>query len=1057
MNQFDDKAFEFCGRIANTAEFVSRMERSFLPAQDAGEIGWNYFSSMVRCLERLENCTTDEQRLTYITENWLLRKWFAVMLCIMAYGNSDGYRLESRQYAAQQHPFLRGWMAAIGQTEELGVYSLENGEDRTLIGCCSEVYYILPAMEIQRTGAEWEKLYDKLLTAPQIRIALSTGIPKAIAVRLLYSANRLEGSAVFRFLRNLITECIAPDIAATYRENMPCRRVGNMDLFCTTGSVMPEAALADDIYLTLTHGKYRAFYPFSPEFADAVDMGSASVDRISLRVLLSDAKKPAHGAVVRGTFRGQVRFVDPNTGDCSVVPYLFHENKCYDVTHLHFADMAGTFCMYPDLPVEYEDRCSKYVFFSNLNSTVTGRNEEAVPAFSDHAFISSSTGDKLCVFASNRQLHVIPVKSSISDAHAGYVLNLRRCNKTPLPPLLPDFEAVQQIDVSHEPANPGGRMYVYIDFGSSSSVIGYKCGDAGAFQTKSIMGNTSPVREILGQFDRRSYYGYLNFPSFYDHVDVVSSTILKFSDDDEKGMPFPYQYGIVPFVQHLSYFESIGMEVHTSHKESLTRSDIRPQTKAILMNLCFAALCRAVDENCREAVLLPSIPNVSYEENYKNLLDKILEEIRRTIFPDLKTIHLLGCRDSYLLYESIAVSNSSNCLGDRTLTVNVDIGDLTMDLSAVYNDFRNGVQTKTVCGYSSLKYAGKQLLKRSVRDMLLQIGAKAGEKNSVAEMRAFLTGENGRKAVLVPKHGEDLEDYRVLVELLCRKFKPSRLCGGLPADHSWESIFTEMLGKCEVAPDDCDEQLKADLLLRYAVILPVIRHFIETSVKNCELEQIPAITICFYGGGSKGVQLLDRLTGDFLLKMSAYFREFFSTCSISIPEDAAKTQLLSGLEKPEVFEENDGRINVKLASFKSNSDWSRINPKEINYIRSRMRAQALPFSGEDPPEENLRKRHDPKFFLSAEDGFTGWKQYVQEAISAFTDGEIAELLKHTIDLVENDPKIVSAINASLDSGGSDSAFIMAADSDIYPEMIESVAYLMETGRVMLAITKSNRS
>ncbi len=1057
MNEFDDKAFEFCGKIANTAEFVSWMERNFLPAQDSGEIGWNYFSSMVRCLEHMEGCASDEQRLTYITENSLLRKWFVVMLCIMAYGNADGYCLKFKQYDAEQHPFLRGWMAAIGQTGKLGVYSLEKGEEHTVIGCCSEKFYILPAVEIQRTGAAWEELYDKLLTAPQIRTALRTGISKVIAVRLLYSAKSLEGSAVFRFLRNLITDCIAPDIAATYRENTPCQHIGNMDLFCTTGSVMPEAALADDIYLTLTHGKYRAFYPFSPEFANAVDIATASVDKISLRVLLSDAEKPAHGAVVSGTFRGQVQFNDPNTGDVSVVPYLFHENKRYDQSHLHFADTAGTFCMYPDLPVEYEDRCSKYVFFSNLNSTVTGRSEEAVPAFSDRAVISAFTGDKLCVFESNRQLHTIPVKSSISDAYAGYVLNLRRCNRDPLSPLLPDFETVQQIDASHEPANPSGRMYVYIDFGSSSSVIGYKYGNAGAFQTKSIMGRTSPVREILGQFDRRSYYGYLNFPSFYDQVDVVSSTILKFSDDDEKGMPFPFRFGIVPFVQHLSYFENIGMEVHTSHKESLSRSVIRPHTKAILMNLCFAALCRAVDENCEEAVLLPSFPNVSYEGNYKNLLDMILEEIHGTIFPDLKTMHLLGCRDSYLLYESIAVSNSSVYLGDRTLTVNVDIGDLTMDLSAVYYDFRDGVHTKTVCGYSSLKYAGKQLLKRSVCDMLLQIGARAGEENSAAEMKAFLTGENGEKAVLAPKRGEDLEDYQVLVELLCRKFKPSKLQDGLPADHSWESIFTEMLGKCEVAPDDCDGQLKADLLLRYAVMMPVIRRFIETSVKNCELTQMPAISICFYGGGSKGIQLLDRLTSDFRLKMSAYFTQCFGNCSISIPEDAAKIRLLSGLEKPEVFEENDGRINVKLAAFRSNSDWSRINPKEINYIRSRMRAEALPFSDDDTPEKRQQKRHDPQFFLKAADGFTGWKQYVQEAISAFTDGEIAELLNKALDHVEKDPKIVNAIKASLVSGESDSAFIMAADSDIYPEMIESVAYLLETGRVMLAISKSSRS
>lgn len=1030
--------------------------------------GRDHFTHTMRYIDELWRVYSNNPDVSIalheINGNIVLKRWFAALICMMIYGAADGYRLRINSYSTEDRSFLDIWKRkfiingkddnSIDSCNGMNVYEFVKNEKTSVIGCFSNKYCVISVREVVNNGNKWEELFSAILHAYDLKQYFKDEIPIVDLIKIKFSSVSLPDNTPIKIIKDIISSIVNLDIQFDY--NIPHQSVGYLNVYCTDNNVIPKSSLCNDIYLTRISNNYAALYPLRNDVADDIEIKIASVKNLEMKVFI---KNNIITVSVSSEFCYRVVFkpID-NDGQEAVVPFSFTEMKSYTGDSIKSADNIGTFCAYPDIPLEYEHRCKQYTYFYDLNSNLSGNGESADLELSDVAFKKAYNNDKLYLHSSNQPIHIFKVslsktKYSSKNRYAGCIINIRHLQRQCLPPLLISGEKVD-IDLNIPKSNSETTMKVYMDFGSSSSTIGYKIENSQLI-LDDITGGTPVVRELLGRYDKARYSCFMNLPSLYRKKGTVPSTLIEFCGE-EFGV-FSCDNTFLPFKLDSSKIEENHLKICDVHKSDLAvrGKTIANHLSAVVENLCYMALCHAISCNCGKVVFIQSFPNDEYKASYAYIMDSFCVHMKNTVFPDLNVNHVINCDNNYLLYESLAISNSVSDLPNNILLVNVDIGDATTDFASVYCSNNS----KKVCGYSSIDYAGKQLLKRSVCDMLLHSGNYNNQDVFLRKITEFMLGTQDIPPFFTSGTGEtdSLKDH---VSALCKRFLMDVDNNGFVKSSAWENIFLEILEYADINVDvfKVNKKIKEDLILRYAFMIPVIKDFIETSLNACDNPEGISVNLTFYGGGSKGIGFINSLTGDFINNIAKYLQCTAKNVNVTVSTENAKEQIIIGLERLDVINQNDGKYNVVLSNaIKTEADWKYINPKYTDSFKSASRQEKcaqlniIPIQSSDSNiNHNIEQRKKTSNFFNVEAAYDEMGRQICEIIDFFMPSDREQSLFKKIFLDGSYSYMGQKVKNTLISSPNNelSSFTKASDAEIYPEMIKNTAYLFEISRLM---------
>ncbi|MBR0140660.1 MAG: hypothetical protein IJM19_00240 [Ruminococcus sp.] len=944
----------------------------------------DHFLGTMRAIEKLWSEYSFEEimdSVLKIQENKALKSWFALIICMIIHGRNNGNEIVTESFSTAEKPYLKIWKDKFihenkddnsindnQQSDKFNVYKIKNKNSGSVVGCCSEKYFIIPPCEMIKDDSEWKISYFNFMETTIEKFFDSIKSPEN-KIKLILSAKSMPDKSPLKIVKDIINLYIR--LKDNFPADIPSKNISGIKFYCTDGNNIPEKVLLNNIYITVADGERCALYPFTEKMAQDMEKCISSVKSIKMTVsefYSAQAKKTITEAVkITSSVCYNIKLTG-EAGEVKYIPYIFDERHIYDTEHIKNADNIGTFCMFPDIPLEYENRCKKYTYLYNMDSTVNGEGSPDDRDLKDTEYFSIPLGRRFHIRNIQKPEHLIKISLKDDDV-SGYVLNLRKLGRDYLPFLMNNRTV--EIDFSAKENKPDNIMYLYFDFGSSSSSFGYKI-NKGILRTDDVTGGTPVIRRLLSQYDENSYIDYMNFST--EKISNVPSANISLNGSEIENF-FPYNLGFVPFSRKLTHFERKKLQIDASHKSDLMNDSVHESTVSIIYNMCYTAVCHAINMNCGKIILLPSFPNENYLSAYSRIWEKTENEIKN-IF-DIEIENLINCENKNLLYESIAISNGTEGVGNNILKVNIDIGDSTTDMSAVLTKDSHAY----LCGYSSMNYAGRKLLKESFRSMISSIGMKNDIKTFREYVGKFLlgNGENHENPFIVPV---DETEINAVVEEICNKFYPNQRKGGRPRNEQcWQNNFMEMLEYSDIncgRTNSADIKIKADMIMRYAVIMPVIKDFTETALAMCDSSENTAVNISFYGGGAKGLLLADKFTegeNSFLKRTNAYFRNFFgSLCIVDVPDTDAKVQLVKGLSKLNACPDKNDEYNIYPVDSETDFcvSWRDTDPSNIyslNEIR-RERCKKFGISEKDiytpEPENYIPENTAEDFRLYAE-------------------------------------------------------------------------------------------
>lgn len=1074
--------------IINNSTFISKKDRFFVVSDNfndyAGELKkicpqysekgmGDHFLGTMRAIENLWLEYRFEDIMEYvrrIENSPCLKSWFATIICMIIYGRKNGSEIYIRSLPLENREYLRIWKNkfisngtddnSINTENGLNVYEIKEENSFSIVGCCSKKYFIIPPCEVISSNAEWKESYFRFMKNDVSIENFFTKITDVeTEIKLKLSARSMPDDSPLRIVKDIINLYIR--LKNNFPENVPAKTICGVNFYCTDGNNIPKKVLKNNIYITQADGEYCSLYPFTEKFADDMENSISSVKSIKMTVIDSSSdirnKDVVEAVKITATICYNVKFKG-DSQESAYIPYLFDERHLYDTQHIRNADNLGTFCMYPDIPLEYESRCKKYTFIYNTQSTIHGHGNPSGNELKEGNYVYLPSGEKLYIRSTEKPVHLLSISLENMEI-SGYILNLRTLHNAPSPLLFNN--RITEIDLRVNQDKPDNKMYAYFDFGSSSSAFGYRINN-GILVTDSITGNTPIVRELLAHYDTESYSDYINFGRDVEKTFIVPSANIMLNGLTIEDL-WPYHLGFVPFSKKFTNFEKRRLQIDVSHKSELMLGKIHKNTMSIIYNMCYTAVCHAINMNCKEIFIVPSLPNEGYADAYYKLWEVVRKNVQQ-IF-DIKINNLLCAENKHLLYESIAISNGFQGAGNNVLRISVDIGDSTTDMSAVFikND------CASVCGYSSVNYAGKELLKESLRVMLSTIG----KQNNVSVFRDYVKkfilgrGDNHDNPFMVTDNENDVSD---ITDEICRKFYPNPKRAGRPRNESWQNNFIELFGKAVINVSNgkavsgkytgsADIKIKADILMRYAVLMPVIKDFINTALTMCDSDNATAINISFYGGGTNGILLSDAFTAgnnSFLKKMQSYFnKSFIQPCFVEVPDVDAKAQLIKGLSKLDICMTSDGKYNLYLSDnrlFNFTVSWNDIEPTNI-YKFNDVRAERckkfglVQITSHQQIEQNDINFRKAENYMPAE-MCEDFQKYAKNIIDLFISDENLSSFFDNSFITNPLPDTKDSIRELLSSNEKNTAFLNAINSKVYPEMMKNTVYMFAMGKML---------
>lgn len=1150
----------FIDLMKNAEAYADEVEKKYAPVVGAG--GSDHFISTIKCISNLTGMKNADDNfdipgiIKKINSTPILRSWLSACLSAIIYSFENGNKISIHPLKFDDtnddtNQYLRIWRDKLqingdnmntadpssnyANTGALNLISF--GKDNTYedwLGCLSNWCFVIPMKEYFAANDEnnrrpWKKFYKKMMEQSNIiGYADTLNIRSKIMLRLSAENISTDAPEPLLVLKEIIKNNIKTGDVKISGNYPVYKTLCHIPFFNTEAVQDLDKIISNTLYIGFDKISYYATYPFTPELVRTLKQRKASLEDIKFSV----EKDPSEiNKVISARFtclyNSEIEFLLPEktseNGFEKSLKYSYRVDRTYGEgtgNRIKSISMLRSFCMYPNISVEKEAQCGKFVFLGidNHNILLEGINGvDTDNTYTDDTKVSivysGSPDDKLSDNDNeeilmldlnkvttidydtrlhlirtevNKPIHFIEVWKN--NSLCGYIMNMRSATRnkkgdiisSDVPALLQDEEQNEEkVNISFaEPESPYRTMFAYVDFGSSSSSYRYKLDGATELSRKSVK-DSSIMRMLLAGYNADRYRKVINLPEVNNDIKFMSVS-AKYQAAAPIDDFTPYLSGWMPVISNVpGYLQDIQLE--SSQKTELVNSG--PHSPQIIINnLCYTIACNAVAENCSSVTIVPSLPSESYHSNLKNIWDAAIGMASK-FFPSLEIYNALSAdkRSLPFLYESIAVSNSSATLPGQ-ISVCIDIGDGTTDMSAVFN---SGGASELV-GYSSIEYAGKDLIKATIKDVIKAStkGVFISRLNGSASLNGSATC--GKLFILNP--GVDIKEFDGKADNLINNCYPkdqkadeknpegNQQQNELKKDwykkadvknlesNQWQNKIIDILSISDLS-DNLDPKIAADLVIRYLLMMPVIRDFIKVSATQAKLKgDVTGIRIKFTGGASKGFKKLSRILGNnnIAANIVNYLHKEAPVDDVSVtgvddkelPADG-KELLINGLDalkiKPDSPVGITGADNITV-------EWQTVNPTD-----------PVNFGNPDSIHKGcLRKPFRPNDGTSGTPGEVGNynRNTVIKDVSSHYDSSYSSIKSETEDYLKKEiiekmirsgskyPGIIDTLLSGLLSEGSKDylvgklqglaageVFTKACEQSIYPEMIKNAAFM----------------
>ena len=438
--------------------------------------------------------------------------------------------------------------------------------------------------------------------------------------------------------------------------------------------------------------------------------------------------------------------------------------------------------------------------------------------------------------------------------------------------------------------------------------------------------------------------------------------------------------------------------------------------------------------------------------------------MKQEIFPHLIIFNTLNTPNGQCLYESVAISNGIVAPGVDTLFINIDIGDGTTDMSAMMID---KFSTKHMCGYSSVEYAGKNLIKNTIKD-IMQNAPRVTVEKLLKGGAGFGTG------IFASNPGISKSDYDGLADNLINNFFKVTDRKNDP-DSSWENSVLDILNISSIS-SNIDPKIAMNFMLRYIVLMPVVKDFTITAIKLAG-ENFQAgtssINISFYGGASKGIEAFTavdpRTVGNVRNNIDQYFADELKSYSfgvtVNVPQIDGKQTLITGLHSLKIVP-HPGFIQLLPIGSVAAINWSNINP--TNYVTfgepdcvhcnvGKFQFASLKSVNDDVAKagaiNKAQLKNPQSYYDDLSNPVEDFKNYFNNEIF----GKILDNKDGHPDLIETiikdfinnaSPNMQNCIRQKLLGGTPGNSFIKATSSNVYPEMMKNTIFMFAVSDIL---------
>lgn len=871
--------------------------------------------------------------------------------------------------------------------------------------------------------------------------------------------------------------------------------------------------------------KFYATYPFTPSLIEMIKNQAVDIKDIRLKVTKDVEGKMIDSVEISYQIGSTITFVPEDAGN---MPPMVQTNfnffvpgkQRYDADHIVGITRMRTFCMYPNMPLETEKKCKRFTYLSNSSSFfMKGRP-------GTKATVDLSSGDFICTTEPNKQvrlftadavdqsLQVVNTKiegrtvaiatrtATVSEhfikvvdhsgTECGYIVNLKRLDAEDVPAVLRE-STLSSLSFKNAQIPPKTNEFsAFVDFGSSSSCVTFRQNKAADLLRNSSLEQCT-LRSLLTPFDKTSYDLILNNPVENNKYKFPSVAVIY---DPEHGIPsyraddgntyseyMPYMFSWMPIVDGMSKYIGNGVDLRDSHKVELgvQAGASKPEPNIIVTNLCYIIACNAAANNFDDVIIVPSLPSLNYKDALNEVWESSIRIVQRLF--DIRIQKAIDVHTGvHYLYESVAIAVGAAAaagIGANTLEVSIDIGDGTTDMSAVYVD---STTTMHLCGYSSLEYAGQDMIKTTIKDVLTHTSFKQAQT-------IFKNASGYGKTLFEPKDPSKQDEYGIIVDNLLRNFfDDNGTFRGGRVESFWQNNVVDLLSISSMRTNDIDQKIAANYILRYLLLLPVIKDFIMTSCKIAgSLPKVPdgdkttrpaegvsldkdtnipwvnlnGINIHFFGGASKGINTihaLDTRPGDRILQ---YFIDSLGmqNININISQKDGKDILVESLADLKVdMSAQDVQPGAALAvSPITEQDWNYyIDPRTFEYMGKNVHrfAEGFDFAagnvGTDKTTNRSKVRAPSSYFPGG----------ISDAQQQFVDYFNNEIYAKLIDNGDEWDDVIEVLLKNFTSNASGSmkadfgSFSFskyeqkAADCYIYPEMVKSAIFMYTASELL---------
>lgn len=1102
---------------SDVSTYVNYLDFMDIYASDGGN---DFFRSNMKDIDYIANKfinsgSSIDQLMLDIQNNGNLYRWMCAVLCTLIYSYNDKNKLEvvnlpfhhidpaGNVISDPQYSYLEIWKKKFDceilndndvnnppkNNENHGLNILAFGEGyHNVIGCYSKKYFVIPMkeMNLNKTGLpEWKKKYFSLCDQSDKLTEMNNLFNIRQKVLLKLSANSIENNTPpMMLIKAIIDKYITIDGANLDDASVPFYgELNSVKLYKTDDTTDLDTLLSEKISIIYDNGRYYSLYPFTQNIIRNINNNSCSIKKLCFKVELNPSDvNDIEFVQISFDYNSDLKFVAKPASIMAVpgaLKYTYPVTKKYKKEDIIAVIGMHTFCMYPNIPAASEEKCKKYTYYSCDESMIMGRSIQNIASVNlqNGFFMGTVDGseNKKIILDRNKCIprktvidggertiysfdvrvpeHFIEVCDQTGKCY-GYVLNMKlRSDSDDVPALMKQNDTIEALLIGEQTQN-GSPFCAYVDFGSSSSCMKFRVGQGNHMQ--SIVNNSCTMRMLLVNYVKDDYKFLINDPDENKYMKFPSMSSV-YNPVVGVNNYYIYHDSWMPIEKSIGSYIRSGVSVFPSNKTAvitpLGAGEMSPNI--IINNMCYIIACNAVILGCSNVHIVPSIPSDDYKENMKTLWDNAIANIK-DIFPDLTIVNYLSPANICSLYESIAISNGVNGVGPNTLCVNIDIGDGTTDMSAMIIDEQNN---KFMCGYSSFEYAGKNLIKKTITDIMRHMSREKVEL-------LFKGGTGYSNGLYI---SSDKNDYNGKVDNLINNFYNGNVLRDKP-DSSWENSVIDVLNVSRMQ-NNIDKKVSTNFIIRYMLLMPVVKDFVETSIKIAgdKFTEITSIHISFYGGSSKGIDLLnviDSRSNNSRLNIDKYFATAFypHNTSVKVPVVDGKDTLIDGLSTLDIDLSDPPTITTKAGV--GAIDWDRINPGAVEKFGNVDNVHSgfgkFDFVSLEKVENNPREAL--KYNLAKIKGVASYYDNVCnpfEELKKFFNEEIINKLvdnrdgnQDVIEIIIKDfmnnasPAMQQAANNELLGGIANSSFFRATNSKIYPEMIKDTIYMFTISELL---------